>query len=128
GQRADPDLLGLGGHQVLLVLQAVARADLADVHFAHGERLRSKRPTAMPAATPTAASASITCSEAPQPPARAAIQATRTGMMNWASCDACMIMPLVVPMCCALRACTGATENTAGGISPPSTEKASAAA
>ena len=36
GEGADPGLLRLGGHQVLGVLQPVARADFADVDLSHG--------------------------------------------------------------------------------------------
>ncbi len=35
GERADPGLLRLGGHEVLRVLQAVARPDFADVDVRH---------------------------------------------------------------------------------------------
>jgi hypothetical protein len=46
------------------------------------------------------------------------------GKANWPMCEACMIMPLVVPMCCGLFAWTGVAEKIAPGIRPPSVEKA----
>ena len=40
----------------------------------------------------------------PQPPARDATHAIRRGIANWAACEDCMTMPLVVPMCWGLFA------------------------
>ena len=37
----------------------------------------------------------------------------RAAPRNWPICEACITMPLPVPMCCGVRACSGRPENTA---------------
>ena len=64
-------------------------------------------------------------SDAPQPPKRDAIQASRIGATNWLACEDCITRPLPVPTWRGLRACTGTPENTAAGITPAQEEKAS---
>src|SRR5688572_26207607 len=130
-ERGDPGFLRLGGHQVLCVLQSVAGAYFANVYFpcqglSHGDLiLVSIMPIAMPHATEPAANASSAQRLASQPPKRVAINARASGPRNWPICDACMTIPLPVPMCCGVRAWTGMPEKTDAGMTPAKNVKAS---
>ena len=81
--------------------------------------------SASPQAAPAAAKASIAQSVAPQPPNREASQASTSGPTNCPACELCMTMPLVVAMCCAVRACSGTPEKIEAGITPAHIENAS---
>src|SRR5260221_13486612 len=134
GERRDPGLLGLGRHQVVRVLQPVARPDLADVHLAHdgilapGPMRFSIRPMANPQAAAPTANASSTQSAACQLPERDAIQAMAIGPRNCPHCEACMTMPFEVPMCCGVRGCTRLPAEIEAGMIPAPVAKASTSA
>src|SRR6185295_19744230 len=122
GEGADPLLLCRRRHQVLGVLQAVARSDFANHDFAHAGILdpatrRSIAERAKPHAPAPAAKSSITHSDASQPPKRDAIQAMASGPKNCPTFEACWTIPVPVAMCWGERACTGRPEKMEAGIS-----------
>src|SRR5687767_1991479 len=127
GERRDPRFLRLGRHEVMGVLQPVARADFANVHV-HDLILFSIMPIAMPQSAAPAANASSAHRLACQPPKWVAIQASASGPRNWPIWEACITMPLAVPMCCGVRACTGRPANTHAGITPMAVENTSTSA